>query len=129
MKALFDAIFAQWLAAGAPLSLLALFNTEADDRTEFPYGVVQVVSGTPTDHATGAHYSESWLIQFNLFDKTPDMSSLLEKYAALTAAFDFATLTIAGYTFLSCVRETTLQTRVEDVFQINVIYRVTARVL
>ncbi len=131
MKALFDTVFAHYLAAGAPLTTLALYNTEADDRADFPYSVLQLVVGSPEDRASGGHYTEEWTIQFNLFDESADLTILLEAYAALTARFDLAALTIAGYTFLSCVRPpgSTLMAKVEGVWQINVTYVVKARAL
>ncbi len=128
MKALFDAVFAHYNATGLVLAV-PLHNTEAPAKTEFPYAVVQLVSGTPVEFASAEHYTESWLIQFNLFDNQPDMSALLEAYATLVSAFDFAALTIAGHTFLSCVRAGTLQTMVEKVWQLNVSYRVKARAI
>lgn len=128
MKALFDAVFSHFEDAGLPLPL---FNTEAPAETEFPYAVLQLVVGSPEDFASGKHFTESWPVQFNLFDDASDMSSLLETYAALTTAFDFAALTLEGYTFLSCMRPpgSTLQTRVDGVWQINVTYDIKARVL
>ncbi len=128
MKSLFDAIFAHYEASGPSLPL---FNTKAPAETEFPYVVLQFVVGSPEDFASEKHFTENWHVQFNLFDKASDMSVLLEAYAALTTAFDFAALTIEGYTFLSCVRPpgSTLQTQVEEVWQINVSYNIEARVL
>lgn len=127
MKALFDAIFAKYAASSLPNLLTKLYNTEAESNAQFPYAVVQIISGVTSDFASGEHFTENYLIQFNLFEKGPNMSALLEAYAILISAFDFATLTIVGYTFLSCVRENTLQTKVEGVWQVNVVYRVKAR--
>ena len=124
MKALFDAIFAHFETSGPSLPL---FNTEASAGTEFPYAVVQLVSGVADDFASDEHYTENWLVQFNLFDKSGDMSALLGLFATLITAFDFAALTIAGYTFLDCVRQSVLQMRVEEVWQLNVTYRIKAR--
>ena len=124
MKALFDAVFAHYEAADLSMPL---FNTEAPAGTEFPYAVVQLVSGVADDFASDEHYTENWLIQFNLFDKSGDMSALLGLFATLLTAFDFAALSIAGYTFLDCTRQSILQTRVEEVWQLNVTYRIKAR--
>ncbi len=131
MKALFDTVFAHYRGAGAPLTALALYNTEADDRADFPYSVLQLVVGSPEDRATGGHYTEEWTIQFNLFDDNADGSDLLAAYTALLARFDLAALTIDGYTFLSCVRPpgSTLMGKVEGVWQINVTYIVRARAI
>ncbi len=131
MKAMFDAVFAHYNAAGAPLTTLALYNTEADDKAEFPYSVVQLVVGSPDDRASGGHYTEEWTIQFNLFDRNSDLSNLLTAYTALLAAFDLAALTVVGYNFLSCVRPpgSMRMTKVEGVWQINVIYEIKARAI
>ena len=131
MKALFDTVFTHYLAVGPPLTDLTLYNTEADDRAEFPYSVVQLVVGSPEDRASGGHYTEEWTIQFNLFDENSDGSDLLAAYTALLARFDLAALTIDGYTFLDCVRPpgSTRMTKVEGVWQITVIYVVRARAL
>lgn len=126
MKALFDAVFVHYNTTGLRIAV-PLHNTEAPAKTEFPYAVLQLVSGIADDFASGAAYSENWLIQFNLFDDAPDMSAQLEAYATLVSAFEFAALSIAGYDFLSCVREGTLQTRDEGVWQITVMFRVKAR--
>jgi len=127
VKALFDGIFAAYAASTVPTYLTALYQTEADPRAVFPYGVFQMVVDTPADFATRG-FTENNLVQFNLFDDAPDMTRLLEAYVALRAAFDFAALTVVGTTVLSCVWESTLQTRVEKVWQINVQYRVETRV-
>ncbi len=131
MKSLFDAVFAHYNASTLPDLLTKLYNTEADADAEFPYAVAQLVVGSPVDHASGQHYTEDWLIQFNLFDDKPNMTALLGVYDVLTAAFDFAALTIAGYNFLSCVRPpgSTRQGKQEGVWQINVQYHVKARVI
>ncbi len=131
MKALFNAVFSHYNASGASELLTKMYNTEADSDAEFPYVVMQMVVGSPDDFASGQHFTEDWLIQFNLFDDAADMSALLEAYAAVTAAFDFAALTIAGYTFLSCVRPpgSTLQGKDDGVWRITVQYRIKARVV
>ena len=128
MKELFDAVLAHYNTASIPLQL---YNTQADDKAEFPYAVVQVVVGGTADVASNKHFTEDWLIQFNLFDDAPDMAALLEAYALLIAAFDFGSLTIAGHTFLSCTRPpgSTRQTKVDGVWQINVESLVKARKL
>ena len=128
MKALFEAIRSAYLDSGMTDYLTDLYLTQAPVRSVFPYGVMQLVSGMANDHATSKHFTEDRLVQFNLFDDAPSMSRLLEVYAELIATFDFAALVVAGTTALSCVRESTLQTRVEDVWMINVLYRIKTRI-
>lgn len=127
MKALFDAIFAKYAASVMPTLLTELYNTEADANAEFPYAVLQVVSGVTADFASSEHYTENWLVQFNLFEKGANMSALLDAFAALISTFDSVVLTVAGFHFLSCRREGTLQTRVEGVWQINTTFRIKLR--
>lgn len=129
MKALFDAIFAKYAASALPNLLTKLYNTEAEPNAEFPYAVLQMVVGSADDYASGESFTDNWLVQFNLFEKGPNMSALLDAYAALTTAFDSATLEVAGYNFLSCRRPpgSTLQTKIEGVWQITVQYRIKVR--
>lgn len=131
MKALFNAVFVHYNASSASNLLTKLYNTEADADAEFPYAVAQLVVGSPKEFASGQHFTEDWLLQFNLFDDAANMSALLDAYAAIVAAFDFGALTIAGYTFLSCVRPpgSTLQGKDEGVWRITVQYRIKARVI
>ena len=129
MKALYDAIFVKYAASTLPNLLTVLYNTEADANAQFPYAVVQVVSGVPGDFASGENFTENWLVQFNLFQRGPNMTDLLIVFSALIAAFDSATLAVSGYNFLSCRREGVLQTKEEGVWGINVTYRIKARVL
>lgn len=129
MKALYDAIFVKWAASSLPSLLTVLYNTRADDNAEFPYGVVQVVNGVTGDFATDEHYSDIWLIQFNLFQRGSNMTDLLVAFAALIDTFDSATLAVSGYKFLSCRREGVLQTEEEGVWQINVTYRIKVRAI
>ncbi len=123
MKALFDAIKLVFDTSCDG----ELYNTEAADDAEFPYTVIQLVSGVTDDFASGKAFTENLVIQFNLFDKSSSMNALLRIYTALIAAFDFVTLTVTGTTNLSCVREGTLSTRVEGVWMMNVIYRIKLR--
>jgi len=128
MKALFEAIRSVYLDSDITDYSTDLYLTQADVKSEFPYVVVQLVSGTTDDFATGSAFTENSLIQFNLFDDAPTMSRLMEVYSELIKAFDFAALVVAGTTALSCVRESVLQTRIEDVWMINVLYRIKTRV-
>ncbi len=127
MKNLYDAIFVKYAASDVPNTLTKLYNTEADEDAEFPYAVLQVVSGAADDFASGEHYTENWLIQFNLFERGPNMTLLLTALAALVTAFDSCTLAVSGYQFLSCRRVNILQTKVEGVWQINVSFRIKLR--
>jgi len=128
MKTLFEAIRSLYDGSGMTEYLTDLYLTQADVKSVFPYGVVQLVSGVTDDFASGSAFTENNLVQFNLFDDAPTMSRLLEVYAELIATYDFAALPVVGTTALSCVRETVLQTRIENVWMINVLYRMKTRV-
>lgn len=130
MKALFDAIFVKYAASDLPNLLTELYNTEAEEP-EFPYAVVQMVVGSAIDYATGESKTDDWLVQFNLFEKGPNMNVILDAYATLTAAFDSTTLAVSGYNFLSCRRPpgSVLQTKEEGVWQINCSYRIKVRAI
>ncbi len=127
-QSLFEAVYARYNEVASPTSKLTeLYNTEADAEAKVPYGVFQLISGVPDSFASNKKFVENCLLQFNLFDKYPDCSRLLDSYKGLTKCFDFAALSIAGFTALSCVRGPTIQTKVNGVWQINVTYRIKAK--
>ena len=138
MKVLDEAIYAAYAAstlATTPL-VTALYNTEAADDAVFPYIVFQLINGNTTEGATGPTFTEDMLLQFNIFSKNPALSNeagppivygswVIE--AALKLCYDFAALIVGGYDTLSCVRESTMQTRDKKVWQVNVTYRIKLR--
>jgi len=128
MKALFEAIRSHYNDSAVSELSTGMYLTQAPAESVFPYVVTQLVSGVADDFASGSAFSENSLVQFNLFDDAPSMSRLLEIYAALRTAFDFAALTVVGTTALSCVWEAVLQTKIEEVWMINVLYRTKTRV-
>ena len=91
MKNLYDAIFVKYAASDVPNTLTKLYNTEADEDAEFPYAVLQVIVGTADDYASGEHYTENWMVQFNLFERGPNMTLLLTALAVLVTAFGSST--------------------------------------
>lgn len=100
-----------------------LHNLEAPQSVSFPFGTFQLISAVPDHFASNKNFIENCLIQFNLFSKRRTMAELLDIYDKLVDCFDYLTLTIDNYTTRSCVRESTIQTRVEKVWQMNVSYR------
>lgn len=127
VEALFNAVRTRYKGIASVDQLTEIYNTEADAEAKHPYGVFQLITGSPDNFASNKKYLENCLIQFNLFDKHPDSKRLLAAYTALTKRFDFAALSITGFTALSCVRGPTIQTKVEGVWQINVSYRMKAK--
>lgn len=130
MKAIYDAIFDKYVESSLPIILTALYNTEADEIVDFPYAVVQIVNGNAIDFATGEHFTTEWLMQFNLFEKGPNMNVILDAFSILIATFDSCTMIVDGYTFLSCRRAPGVrQTKIEGVWQITVPYSIKVRSL
>ncbi len=129
MKSLFEAIYTRYEESVLADKLTGLYNTEAPAAAIFPYSIFQLVFVRPDNFASGRRYIENIIVQFNLFDKQPDCEALLDAHTALVATFDHAPLDVEGYTILSCVREGTLQTRLEKVWQINTLYRVKAKLV
>lgn len=120
-----DAYLASTLAT-TPL-IQGLWNTEAPANAVWPYATVQLVNAKTDEFATVNQFTEDVLIQFNLFSKTSDSAEILGVFAGLILCYDFAALTVGGYTTLGCVRENIMQTRDEKVWMINVTFRITLR--
>lgn len=135
MEALQDAIYAEYAAstlATTPL-ITAMYNTEADDKAVFPYGVFQIVNGNTIEGATGPTLTEDYLVQFNIFSDESVLATvgpvigLWAIEAGVRLCYDFAALTVAGYDCLSCVRESSMQSRDEKIWTINIQYRIKLR--
>lgn len=129
MTALYTAIRDAYLAstlATTPL-ISDLWLIEAPDNAVWPYAVVQLVNGNTDEFASNKKFSENILMQFNLFSKTSDAAEILGIFAGLILCYDFAALTVGGYDLIGCVRESTMQTRVNKVWQITVTYRIRLR--
>ena len=117
LKSLYDVIFDKYALE------LPLYLVEAPEDAVFPYVVVQLVNSKTSEFASGKAFTDDSLVQFNLFDKGPDCADLMIAYGILATTFDFAELEGA----LSCIRENTMQTYVDGVWQINVTYRIKER--
>lgn len=84
--------------------------------------------------ATGLPFAKEWSsenavfypvpVQFNIYDK--DIADVESAFVALQDAFDFASLTVSGYTFIHCVPilPTVPATIVEDIWQATVTYMI-----
>lgn len=122
MTDLFNALYTRYLAASLSGSLSALHNTIAPEKAVFPYGVFSLISNVPD--WTFTENTENCLVQFNLFSDTVDATQICALFELLKTAFDFLDLTIANYETVSMIRENAILTRVENVWQYNVLYRV-----
>lgn len=119
MKAVFEAIYNRWLSQGK-LGLTELYNTEADDKAVFPYGVF-TTNITPEDPGFGEQ-GENCLIMFVLFSEETLATEICEAFEALKLVFDKYDLAVAGYEPISLTREPANMIRVEGVWQYSVAY-------
>lgn len=124
INTLFDAIRARYEATPFVDTITELYNTEAGDKAVLPYCVFSLPSNVADNFASDKAFVENNLVQFALYSEAALATEILAAYNALKSAFDFETLAIVPYTTLSCVREGTIQTRVEKVWRIYVNYRI-----
>jgi len=122
MTDLFKAIMIRYAAVPLASSLTGLWNTLAPQDAVFPYGVFSLISDVPD--WTFSENLENILLQFNLFSKASDPVQICALYTLLKTAFDFLDLTIDNYETVYMVRENAILTRIEDVWQYNVTYRI-----
>ena len=80
---------------------------KAPPRTTFPYVVYSFVSGVPEPTFTEIE-EEVWL-QFAIQSQKNSAVEAGDILAALYTRYDYCTLTVAGYNFVSMVREQTLE--------------------
>jgi len=122
MTDLFNAIYTAYEESALESSLQAFHNTLAPENAVFPYGVFSLISDVP-DWSFTENF-ENYLIQINLFSETVDATEICALFTQLKTAFDFLDLNIANYETISMVRENSILTKVENVWQYNVLYRV-----
>lgn len=102
--------------------LTGLYNTLAPQEAVFPYGVFSLISDV-ADWTFSENF-ENCLLQFNLFSGKSDPVEICALFELLKTAFDFLELDIANHETISMIRENAILTRLEDVWQYNVTYRV-----
>ena len=99
-----------------------LHNTQADQNTNYPFAVFQIISDVPEYNFTDDF--EDVLIQFRLLSKQFGSSSELNgMFTNLKSGFDFAVLTITDYTTVQMIRESAIKSKDEDVWQYLILYR------
>lgn len=122
MTNLFEAIYTAYMGSSLASSLSALHNTLAPEDAAFPYGTFSIIS--VTSDWTFTEEMENCLVQFNLFSNTVDATEICNLFELLKTAFDFVDLTIADYESISMIRENAILTKIENIWQYNVTYRV-----
>lgn len=101
-----------------------MWNVIAEEGSSFPYGTFDVITDTPDHFASGNNYIENILLQFNLFSNTKSQVEVLNILGELIDCFDFANMIVENYVLKSCVRENVIPFKVDNVWQINVRYRI-----
>lgn len=122
MTDLFAAIMVRYAAVPLSSSLTGLWNTQAPQDAVSPYGVFTLISDVP--EWTFSENFENCLLQFNLFSDENDPVEICALFELLKTAFDFLDLTIANHETVSMIRENVILTRIENVWQYNVTYRI-----
>jgi len=101
-----------------------LWNVEAKPGTAFPYATFDLITDMPDNFASGKNFIENCLIQFNIFSDKKSAEELLTIYDALIACFDFTNITVSNYTVSSCVREAAVKLKEDNIWQMNIRYRI-----
>jgi hypothetical protein len=83
------------------------YLNKAPQGATFPYCVYSYVSGVPEPTFT-ENEEETWL-QFAVYSQNNSATEAGTILAALYTRYDYCTLTVAGYDFVSMVREQTLE--------------------
>ena len=123
MTDLFTAIITHYADASLKDSLTGgLWCTLAPQETAFPFGVFSIISNVPD--WTFSENMENILLQFNLFSDTSNPVQICALFTLLKTAFDFVDLDIDNYETISLVRENSILTRIEGIWQYNVTYRI-----
>ena len=109
--------------AGTLYTLLGgrLHPNEAPQGSAYPYGVYYLISDVP--EYTFSETIESAIIQFNLFDDGSSATDINTAFTALTTLYDWATITITGYTSVYMQRELSYLTKESDIWNYMIQYR------
>ena len=126
MQVLFNGIYSKFTGstgAGTLYTLLGgrLHPNEAPQESAYPYGVYYLISDVP--EYTFSETIETALIQFNLFDDDSSATDINTAFTALTTLYDWATITITGYTSVYMQRELNYLLRESDVWNYMIQYR------
>lgn len=111
MNVLFTGITTLFTGAQAHAYYTAIggrqYLNRAPQGATFPYVVYSYVSGMPEPSFT-ENEEEIWL-QFAIYSQKNSATEAGTILAALYTRYDYCTLTVAGYDFISMVREQTLE--------------------
>lgn len=123
MQVLFQGI---WNAYNGNAALKAvvtgMYLTEAPQGAVYPYIVYHLISNVP--NWTFTEDAENTLIQFNIYDDSSSSTTINDIYDKLTALYNWATLTVTGYSSIYVKREFNNLTRVNDIWSWVTQYRI-----
>ncbi len=118
---LMESVYAFYLTQAAMTSLFKLWDTEAPPKESYPYATYSLPSQT-ADYSMDQEF-ENCLVQFNLYSEQSSPSQLESMFEALKN-FDFCAISVPDYTTLIMERMPAIRTRVEEIWQYAVTYRV-----
>ena len=104
-----------------------LWYDESKPNNTFPYCVYSFLGDKPMYYfaASNPDEGEDILVQFNIYDKTASAININKYEGYLRALFDWAAISVTGYTLMEMRRDTTIPAfKVDDVWQITVTYRI-----
>jgi len=105
MDAVFQAMKAEWKADGPLLAVLPRwFTIEAPPDTPTPYAVCWPLIEVPEYHFDVTKPIENLPLQIDVFQQSMSPATIMDIDTKLKAVFDFAALTVAGYTAVRCMR-------------------------
>jgi hypothetical protein len=123
MQALFTGIYNKYSGdtAGLKAAITGLYLTEAPQGTAYPYVVYHLISNVP--NWTFTEDMENILIQFSIFDNNSSATTILSIFEKLKTLYDWCVLTVENYNSIYCKREFDILTRENDIWKLDVQYR------
>jgi len=126
MQVLFEGLYKKFTDSTGTDSLYVklggrLHPAEAPQGSVYPYGVYHLISDVP--EYTFNETIENAIIQFNLFDDDNSAKDINTAFTALTNLYDWATISIDGYTSIYMQRELSYLLRESDVWNYMIQYR------
>ena len=123
MGVLFKGIYSKFSGdiAGLKLAITDLYLTEAIQGAIYPYCVYHKISGVP--NYTYTEEAENVIIQFDLYDDSSSSTNINTAFSALTALFDWCSLTVTGWNSIYMRRELDNLSRENDTWHYIVQYR------
>jgi hypothetical protein len=105
VKVLFQSIYSHYttnITSGALVN--RLYFNEAPQGEKVPYVVYRMISLTPEVFFAGETHEEA-IIEFVIYDDDNSCSDIADYYGTITTAFNYANITVTGYTDLIFERE------------------------